>query len=175
MPSGLNSPSEVRLFSKSPEQYNAHGSGYFYEISQAQEHNLEQAKDTVRQRSKLKMIQFGQPTVDVQGNEYIYIIRSSADRSEFEAVMSLEHLYGKGGTKGSEKGIRGLHYSAHDRSGDAIGITIKAGTPEEAKEQFQAWYARVKEVLKALSERFVIVNKELDQQIEEAAAKRLDE
>jgi hypothetical protein len=169
MPSGLNSPSDVYFFAKKLDQYTL-SSGYFHEISQANENTLEKAKTAVRSRARFEAVQFSEPTVDVQGKKYSYVVRSSASREDFEKSMSPEPMYKAKGT-----GIRGLHYSASDRYGDAIGVTIEAETPEAAKEQFQAWYAKIKDALRVLADRFATLNKELDQRIEEAAAQRVDE
>ncbi len=57
----------------------------------------------------------------------------------------------------------------------AIGITVEAATPQEAKERFQAWHESVKAALKALADRFAILNKELEQKVEELAAQRREE
>jgi hypothetical protein len=169
MPSGLNSPNEVYFFTKKPDQYTL-SSGYFYEISQASENTLEKAKANVRNRARFEVVQFSEPTVDVQGKKYSYIVRSSASRDDFEKSMSAEHVY-----KAEVGGILGLHYSAAERYGDAVGFTIEAETPEVAKEQFQAWYAQIKDALRVLADRFAILNNELDQKIEEAAVQRIDE
>jgi hypothetical protein len=107
--------------------------------------------------------------VDVHGNKYIYVVRSHASREDFKNVMSPESLNTKG------VGIRGQHYSAVETYGDAIGVTVEAATPQAAKEQFQAWYESIKAALKALADRFAILNKELEQKVEELAAHRREE
>jgi hypothetical protein len=170
MPSGLNSPNEVYFFTKNPQDYKL-PSGYFdYEITRADERTLESAKSETRKRGRLEIVQFSEPKVDVQGKTYTYVVRSTARRDNFKQVMSPEPAY-----QGKRPGIPGLHYAASDTFGDAIGLTIESETPEAAKEQFQTWYAKIKEMLKVLEERFAILNKELDQKIEESAAQRLDE
>jgi hypothetical protein len=165
---GLNSPYEVYFFSRKPEEYGLGNRYYSYEIDRANEQTLDSAKAKTFNDVQFKMIQFAEPTVDVQGKKYIYVIRSYASREEFESVMSPEHI-----NKGI--GIRGLHYSAAERHGDAIGITIEADTPQAAKEQFHAWHASIKEALKALASRFAILNKEAGQKIEELADRRREE
>ena len=167
---GLNSPNEVYFFSKRPEEYTLPTNYYYYEIVQANEQMLDRAKATTLKSAMFEMITFAEPTVDVQGEQYIYVIRSYAAREKFATVMSPEYLRNAKGI-----GIRGLHYDAVERSGDAIGITVEAETPQEAKEQFQAWHARIKESLKALADRFDILNKELQGKIEELTAKRREE
>lgn len=172
MPTGLNSPNDVTFFTKTPGEYTA-GNSYFYEIDTAQnEQVLRAAKESTRKRALLRMVGFNEPTVEVHGNNYSYILRSSANREEFRAVMSPESPYA---SQRMPTGIQGQHYSAHERYGDAIGITIYAETPEEAKHQFRKWHAQIKEALNALSARFAIVNKEIEKNIEEAAAKRFEE
>jgi hypothetical protein len=74
--------------------------------------------------------------VDVHGKKYIYVVRSNTSRDHFKEVMSPEYLRNATGV-----GIRGLHYSATETYGDAIGITVETETPQAAKEQFHAWYA----------------------------------
>jgi len=116
------------------------------------------------------MVDFRKPEVDVQGKQYVYIVRSNDSRERFKTVMSPECAQGARGT-----GIRGLHYSAQESHGDVIGIIIQAESPVEAKQQFLTWYASIKEALTALSERFAILNKEIERKIEELAARRLEE
>jgi hypothetical protein len=167
---GLNSPSEVYFFSKKPEEYGLAGY-YDYAISGSSEQTLDSAKAKTLSSAQFKMITFAEPTVDVQGKKYIYVVRSNASRDEFEKVMSPEPAY----RVKVFVGIPGLHYSASETSGDAIGITVEAETPEAAKEQFGAWYAKIKEALMRVADRFAILNKELEQKIEELAAKRREE
>jgi hypothetical protein len=167
---GLNSPNEVYFFSRKPEEYGLGNRYYNYEISRASEQMLDSAKAKTLNETKFKMIQFAEPTVDVQGKEYIYIIRSDASREAFASVMSPEHIHNAAGV-----GIRGLHYHAVERYGDAIGITVAAETPEAAKEQFQAWYGSIKDAMKKLADRFAILNTELEQKIEAFVAERRDE
>ncbi len=170
MLSGLNSPSEVYFFTKNPDEYKLPNWNHSYHISEADENTLENAKTKTRSGARFETIQFAEPTVDVQGKQYSYIIRSFASRENFAKVMSPEYLYQAKGT-----GIRGLHYAAAEPNGDAIGITIEAETPEAAKEQFQTWHGKIKDALRVLADRFAVLNKELDQKIEELATKRIDE
>jgi hypothetical protein len=59
--------------------------------------------------------------------------------------------------------------------GDAIGVTIHADSPQTAKEQFHSWYSKIQDALKALNERFVTLNEDLQKKINEAASRRLEE
>jgi hypothetical protein len=170
---GLDSPTEVYFFSKKPENYTSGDRNYSYEISNASEQTLDNAEAMTLSAAKMEIIQFAEPTVDVQGKNYIYVVRSKVSREEFANVMSPEPTYKAKGVQGL--GIRGLHYSASERYGDAIGITVEAATPQGAKEQFQTWYASIKAALKALGDRFAVLNKEIERQIEELAAQRRDE
>lgn len=167
---GLNSPMEVHFFSKRPEEHALPGGYYNYEIDTATEHSMGAAKAKTRSGARLETIKFGEPTVDVHGKRYSYVVRSNAGRDHFNKVMSPEYLHGAKGV-----GIRGLHYSATNTNGDAIGFTIEAETPQAAKEVFQAWYEKIKEALKLLDERFAVLNKQLDEKIEDFAARRLEE
>jgi len=167
---GLNSPTEVYFFSKTPEAYTLPIGHYNYEISRATAHTMDNAKAKTRSSTRLEIIHFGTPSVDVQGKKYIYVVRSNASRDHFKNVMSPEYLRNAKGV-----GIQGLHYSASETHGDAIGITVEAETPQAAKEQFHAWYTKVKELLNALDQRFAVINKEVDQKIEQFAAERLEE
>jgi len=171
MPSGLNSPHEVFFFTKKPEQYSVPGSGYFYSIREANENTMQNAKARTRETTAYRTIELFAPEVEVNGNRYTYIIRSFASREQFNTVLSPESVHGVT----ASQGIRGLHFSAVERSGDAIGLSVQADTPEAAKEQFHAWYASVKDALRAVEEQFVVLNRQLDQKIEEAAAQRLEE
>jgi hypothetical protein len=167
---GLNSPQDVYFFSRKPGEYALPSGYYYYEIDKATENSMESAKANVRRSTRFETIKFNDPKVDVQGSQYIYVVRSTATRDKFKEVMSPEYLYVAKGV-----GIQGQHYSASETYGDAIGITFEAGTPQAAKEQFQAWYAKIKEALNALDERFAFLNKQMDQMIEELVAKRLEE
>ncbi len=155
---GLNSPSEVYFFSRRPEDYTFANRYYGYEIAKATEQSLDAAKAETLKDARFEMIQFAEPTVDVQGKKYIYVLRSSASRDKFRNVMSPEYLH-----KAKGVGILGLHYSAVEAYGDAIGITVEAATPQEAKVRFQAWHESIKAALRALADRFAILNKELEQ------------
>lgn len=166
---GLNSPTEVFFFSKMPEAYGLPTGYCNYEITKATAHTMDNAKAKTRSSIRLETIQFGNPSVDVQGKKYIYVVRSNTSRDRFKEVMSPEYLRNAKGV-----GIRGLHYSATETHGDAIGITVEAETPQAAKEQFHACYTTVKEALKVLDERFAVINKEMDQKIEQFATERLE-
>jgi hypothetical protein len=167
---GLNSPDEVYFFSKKPEEYGLGDRYYSYEIEKATEQTLATAKRKVVSSTKFEMIQFAEPTVDVQGKKYIYVVRSYASRGDFQKVMSPQYLFEAKGV-----GILGLHYHGVEAHGDAIGITVEADTPEAAKGRFQAWHASIKEALKTLADRFAILNREVEEKVEELAAKRLEE
>ena len=167
---GLNSANEVFFFSQKPEEYELPRWNYAYEISKATEQAMDSAKAKTRDGARFQKIQFGEPIVDVQGKKYIYIVRSTASRDHFRQVMSPDYLRNARGV-----GIRGLHYAAVEAYGDAIGLTVEADTPQAAKQQFRTWYAKINEALKALEGRFVVLNKHLDQKIEELACQRLEE
>jgi len=167
---GLNSPQEVYFFSQTPEEYQLPNWSYAYEISRATQQMMDNAKAKTRSGARFDTIQFGEPKVDVQGKRYIYVIRTNASRELFKKVMSPEYLHNAKGV-----GIPGLHYSASEMEGDAIGLTVVAETPQAAKEEFRAWYEKIREALKVLYGRFDVLNKQLDQMIEELAAKRVDE
>jgi hypothetical protein len=167
---GLNSPSEVYFFSKNPEQYTLASRNYDYEIGRASEQTLDSAKVETLSSAKFQVIPFAAPTVDVQGKKYVYVVRSYASRDQFQKVMSPEHSRTARGV-----GIPGLHYSAVETYGDAIGITVEADTPQVAKEQFQAWYAAIKKALNTVADRFAILNRDIEQKIAELTAERRDE
>jgi hypothetical protein len=167
---GLNSPTEVFFFSKTPEAYELPTGYYNYEITRATIQTMDNAKAKTRSSTRLEIVHFGTPSVDVQGKKYMYVVRSNASRDHFKNVMSPEYLRNAKGV-----GIQGLHYSASETPGDAIGITVEADTPQAAKERFHAWYTKVKESLNALDQGFAVINKEVEQKIEQFAAERLEE
>jgi hypothetical protein len=169
---GLNSPNEVFFFTKTPEQYLFPSNYYDYRIREATQETMARAKADTRSSTKLEIIDFNQPKVDVQGQKYIYVVRSNASRDNFAKVMSPESVRMR---KVPGIGIPGLHYSAGETYGDAIGLTIEAATPEAAKRQWQEWYNKICAALKALSERFEQLNNQMDSKIEELAAIRLEE
>jgi len=104
---GLNSPTEVFFFSKTPEAYGLPTGYYNYEITRAAAHTLDNAKAKTRSSTRLETIEFGTPSVDVQGKKCLYVVRSNASRDDFKEVMSPACLRNAKGV-----GTRGLHYSA---------------------------------------------------------------
>lgn len=170
--SGLNSPTEVYFFTRNPDEYTLANRNYGYEISRASENDLERAAANTLNRaiSEFQVIQFGTPAVDVQGKEYIYVVRSRATYEEFKRIMSPEYV-----RTATRTGLRGLHYSSTERSGDAIGIRVEADSPQAAKQQFEDWYAKIKTGIQALADRFVVVRKEIEQEIAKLVELRREE
>jgi hypothetical protein len=87
MKTGLNSPQEVYFFTKTPDQY-AVPDVSSSEITNAQESSLKHAKFNARSRARFEMVDFRKPEVDVQGKQYVYIVRSNDSRERFKTVMS---------------------------------------------------------------------------------------
>jgi hypothetical protein len=167
---GLNSPSEKYFFTKRPDEYKIPIGDYSYTIEQATEQTMARAKSETFRTHEFEIVTFDKPKVDVKERKYIYVVRSFAKRDNFAMVMSPRSAYESGGN-----GIIGLHYAAGEPYGDAIGITIDANSPQAAKEQFHSWYAKIQEALKALEQRFAVLNEEVKTKIEELASHRLEE